>query len=60
VAIAGTDGWAGRAACVSGSARVLAVLLLPWYGTYLTAHASAFMGDTVVGHYGSWVFRAAC
>ena len=33
------------------------MLLLPWYGTYLTAHAPAFVGDTVVGHYGSWVFR---
>ena len=33
------------------------MLLLPWYGTYLTTHGSAFVGDTVVGHYGSWVFR---
>jgi 4-amino-4-deoxy-L-arabinose transferase-like glycosyltransferase len=58
VAIAATDGWAAtrRLRPVLGLG-VLAVLLLPWYGTYLTTHASAFVGDTVVGHYGSWVFR---
>jgi len=36
---------------------VLDVLLAPWYGTYLVGHGSSFVGDTVVGHYGSWAFR---
>ena len=36
---------------------VLGVLLAPWYGTYLVGHGSFFVGDTVVGHYGSWAFR---
>src|SRR5215813_7219265 len=36
---------------------VLGVLLAPWYGTYLVGHGSSFVGDTVVGHYGSWAFR---
>ena len=31
--------------------------LAPWYGTYLVGHGSEFVGDTVVGHYGSWAFR---
>ena len=51
VAIAATDGWAGtRRLRPWLGLGVLAVLLLPWYGTYLTAHAPAFVGDTVVGH----------
>src|SRR5207247_4328919 len=55
VAIAATDGWAGtRRLRPWLGLGVLAVLLLPWYGTYLTAHAPASVGDTVVGHYGSW------
>src|SRR4029453_12187986 len=36
---------------------VLVVLLAPWYGAYLVGHGSAFVGDTVVGHFGSWAFR---
>ena len=36
---------------------VLAVLLAPWYATYLFGHASEFVEDTVVGHYGGWAFR---
>jgi 4-amino-4-deoxy-L-arabinose transferase-like glycosyltransferase len=58
VSISATDGWAGmRRLRPRLGLGVLAVLLLPWYGAYLTNHASAFVGDTVVGHYGSWVFR---
>src|SRR5262249_40780316 len=58
VAIAFADGWRDtvRLKPVIGLA-VLAVLLAPWYGTYLIGHGSAFVGDTVVGHYGSWAFR---
>jgi len=58
VAVAATD---GRRALVrlrpGAGVVVLAVLLLPWYGTYLFGHRSEFVGDVVVGHYGSWVFR---
>ena len=58
VAVAFADGWRDtiRLKPVLGLA-VLAVLLAPWYGTYLVGHGSAFVGDTVVGHYGSWAFR---
>src|SRR5262249_58174103 len=58
VAIAFADGWRDtvRLKPVIGLAA-LAVLLAPWYGTYLIGHGSAFVGDTVVGHYGSWAFR---
>jgi 4-amino-4-deoxy-L-arabinose transferase-like glycosyltransferase len=57
-AVAFTDGWREmiRLRPVVGL-LVLAVLLAPWYGTYLVGHGSAFVGDTVVGHYGSWAFR---
>ena len=57
-AVAATDGWRTifRLRPVLGLA-VLAVLLAPWYGTYLVGHGSEFVGDTVVGHYGSWAFR---
>jgi hypothetical protein len=33
------------------------VLLTPWYAPYLVGHRAAFVGETVVGHYGSWAFR---
>jgi len=57
-ALAFADGWRdlGRLRPALGLA-VMVVLLAPWYGTYLFGHASAFVGDTVVGHYGSWAFR---
>ncbi|PYM93868.1 MAG: hypothetical protein DME04_09990 [Candidatus Rokuibacteriota bacterium] len=52
------DGWAAaRRLRPWLGLGVLAVVLLPWYGTYLTSHTSAFVTDTVVGHYGSWIFR---
>ena len=58
VAIAATDGWrATRRLRPLLGVAVLAVLLLPWYGTYLIAHGPALVGDTVVGHYGGWAFR---
>ncbi|MGH7356635.1 MAG: ArnT family glycosyltransferase, partial [Candidatus Rokuibacteriota bacterium] len=58
VAVAATDGRLGLARLRPGAGLVvLAVLLLPWYGTYLFGHRSEFVGDVVVGHYGSWVFR---
>jgi 4-amino-4-deoxy-L-arabinose transferase-like glycosyltransferase len=58
VAVAFTDGWreTSRLRPLVGL-LVLAALLAPWYGTYLVGHRSAFVGDTVVGHYGSWAFR---
>jgi 4-amino-4-deoxy-L-arabinose transferase-like glycosyltransferase len=58
VAIAAADGWraTGRLRPLLG-VGVLAVLLAPWYVPYLVAHSTVFVGDTVVGHYGSWVFR---
>src|SRR5262245_38889334 len=54
VAIAFADGWRDtvRLKPIIGLA-VLAVLLAPWYGTYLIGHGSAFVGDTGDGHYGS-------
>jgi 4-amino-4-deoxy-L-arabinose transferase-like glycosyltransferase len=57
-AVAFADGWREtmRLRPVVGLV-VLGVLLAPWYGTYLVGHSSAFVGDTVVGHYGSWAFR---
>lgn len=57
-AVAATDGWRtiARLRLVLGLV-VMAVLLAPWYGTYLVGHGSEFVGDTVVGHYGSWAFR---
>jgi 4-amino-4-deoxy-L-arabinose transferase-like glycosyltransferase len=57
-AVAVADGWRAivRLRPVLGLA-VLAVLLTPWYGPYLVGHGSAFVGNTVVGHYGSWAFR---
>jgi 4-amino-4-deoxy-L-arabinose transferase-like glycosyltransferase len=57
-AVAFADGWRDtiRLRPILGLA-VLAVLLAPWYGTYLVGHGSEFVGDTVVGHYGSWAFR---
>ncbi len=53
-AVAVTDGWRTiiQLRPVLGPA-VLTVLLAPWYGTYLVGHGSEFVGDTVVGHYGS-------
>jgi 4-amino-4-deoxy-L-arabinose transferase-like glycosyltransferase len=58
VAIAVADGWrATRRLRPLLGAGVLAVLLAPWYVPYLMAHSTAFVGDSVVGHYGSWVFR---
>ena len=56
--VAYSDGWRDtmRLRPVLGLV-VLAVLLAPWYGTYLVGRGSAFVGDTVGGHYGSWVFR---
>jgi 4-amino-4-deoxy-L-arabinose transferase-like glycosyltransferase len=58
VAVAFADGWREtiRLRPLVGLG-VLGVLLAPWYGTYLAGHGSAFVGDTVVGHYGSWAFR---
>jgi 4-amino-4-deoxy-L-arabinose transferase-like glycosyltransferase len=58
VAIAAADGWRAtmRLRPVLGLG-VLAALLAPWYVPYVMAHRTAFVGDTVVGHYGSWVFR---
>src|SRR3989441_1662982 len=58
VAVAVADGWRDmvRLRPVLGLA-VLVVLMAPWYGTYLVGHGSTFVGDTVVGHYGSWAFR---
>src|SRR6266566_4642081 len=58
VAVAVADGWRDvvRLRPTLGLA-VLVVLLAPWYGTYLVGHGSAFVGDTVVGHYSSWAFR---
>jgi len=58
VAVAVADGWRDvlRLRPALGLA-VLVVLLAPWYGTYLVGHGSSFVGDTVVGHYGSWAFR---
>src|SRR5262249_20066113 len=52
------DGWRsmGRVRWRVGLV-VLAVLLAPWCATYLVGHASKFVEDTVVGHYGSWTFR---
>jgi len=57
-AVAFADGWRDttRLRPVLGLV-VLAVLLSPWYAPYLVGHRSAFVGDTVVGHYGSWAFR---
>jgi 4-amino-4-deoxy-L-arabinose transferase-like glycosyltransferase len=58
VAVAATDGWRALARLRPGiGAGVLAVLLMPWYGPYLTGHRPRFVGDVVVGHYGGWVFR---
>jgi len=58
VATAVVEGWRATARLrpVLGLA-VLAVLLVPWYGAYLIGHGSAFVGNTVIGHYGSWAFR---
>jgi 4-amino-4-deoxy-L-arabinose transferase-like glycosyltransferase len=58
VAIAATDGprSMSRLRPLTGLV-VLAVLLAPWYATYLSGHGSEFVEDTVVGHYGSWAFR---
>ena len=58
VAVAVADGWRDmvRLRPVLGLA-VLVVLMAPWYGSYLVGHGSTFVGDTVVGHYGSWAFR---
>src|SRR5207249_4194295 len=58
VAVAVADGWRDmvRLRPVLGLA-VLVVLMAPWYGTYLVGHGSTFVGDTVVGQYGSWAFR---
>jgi 4-amino-4-deoxy-L-arabinose transferase-like glycosyltransferase len=58
VAVAMTDGWRaiGRLRLGVGL-LVLAVLLSPWYGTYLSGYRSEFVSDIVVGEYGSWLFR---
>jgi hypothetical protein len=55
--IAGTDGWRALARLrpLIGLA-VLALLLAPWWATYLMAHRAAF-AEVVSGHYGSWVWR---
>ena len=57
-AIAAVDGWSAmrRLRPLLGLV-IMALLLSPWYGPYLLAHRSEFVGGTVVGHYGSWVFR---
>jgi 4-amino-4-deoxy-L-arabinose transferase-like glycosyltransferase len=57
-AVAVTDGWRtmSRLRPLLGLV-VLAVLLAPWYGPYLVGHRAEFVGDTVIGHYGSWAFR---
>src|SRR5262249_47230302 len=58
VAVAVTDGWRtmGRLRPLLGLV-VVAILLAPWYGPYLVGHRAEFVGDTVIGHYGSWAFR---
>jgi 4-amino-4-deoxy-L-arabinose transferase-like glycosyltransferase len=57
VSIAGTDGWRALARLrpLLGLA-VLAVLLAPWWATYLLAHRTAF-AEVVTGHYSRWVWR---
>jgi len=57
-AVAFVDGWRDMARLrpVFGLV-VLAALLTPWYAPYLVGHRAAFVGETVVGHYGSWAFR---
>ena len=57
-AVAATDGWRALV-CLRPliGVVVFAVVLAPWYGTYLTGHRARFVGDVVVGHYGSWMFR---
>jgi len=58
VAVAATDGWRTTRRLRPGlGLAVLAVLLAPWYGTYLVGHGTEFVEDTVVGQYGSWAFR---
>jgi len=58
VAVAVADGWRDVVQLRPAlGLAVLVVLLAPWYGTYLVGHGSAFVGDTVVGHYSSWAFR---
>jgi len=57
-AVAIVDGWRDTVRLRPALGLVvLVVLLAPWYGTYLVGHGSSFVGDTVVGHYGSWAFR---
>jgi 4-amino-4-deoxy-L-arabinose transferase-like glycosyltransferase len=58
VAVAATDGWRALTRLRPlGGVAVLAVVLAPWYGPYLTGYRTPFVGDVVVGHYGSWFFR---
>jgi 4-amino-4-deoxy-L-arabinose transferase-like glycosyltransferase len=57
VSIAGTDGWRAlaRLRALIGLV-ILALLLAPWWATYLMAHRTAF-AEVVTGHYGIWVWR---
>jgi 4-amino-4-deoxy-L-arabinose transferase-like glycosyltransferase len=57
VSVAATDGWCSLGRLRPGiGLAVLALLLTPWWVTYLTAHRAAF-GEVVTGHYGVWFFR---
>ena len=57
-AVALVDGWRDMARLRPAFGLVvLAVLLTPWYAPYLAGHRAAFVGHTIVGHYGSWAFR---
>src|SRR5262245_9114428 len=57
-AVALVDGWRDMARLRPAFGLVvLAVLLTPWYAPHLAGHRAAFVGNTVVGHYGSWAFR---
>jgi 4-amino-4-deoxy-L-arabinose transferase-like glycosyltransferase len=57
ISVAATHGWRslGRLRPVIGLA-VLALLLTPWWVTFLIAHRAGF-AEIVVGEYGVWVFR---
>ena len=57
-AVAAADGWRALSRLRPVMAAiVLAVVLAPWYGPYLSGYRARFVGEVVVGHYGSWFFR---
>jgi len=57
-AVAAADGWRALSRLRPViAAIVLAVVLAPWYGPYLSGYRARFIGEVVVGHYGSWFFR---